>query len=36
MEIDKKYLDPNFKDFIDDDKIWEQLNAAKNSGKNVK
>lgn len=30
MKIDKKYLDPNFKDFIDDDKIWEQLNAAKN------
>ncbi|MBV4421948.1 [FeFe] hydrogenase H-cluster radical SAM maturase HydG [Clostridium tyrobutyricum] len=33
MEIDKKYLDPNFKDFIDDDKIWEQLNAAKNPEK---
>jgi 2-iminoacetate synthase len=33
MKVDKKYLDPNFKDFIDDDKIWEQLNAAKNPEK---
>ncbi len=30
MKIEEKYLDDNFKDFIDDDKIWAQLNGAKN------
>lgn len=33
MKIDKKYLDPEFKDFIDDDKIWKQLDEAKNPEK---
>jgi len=29
-KIEEKYLDENFKDFIDDEKIWKQLNDAVN------
>ncbi|WP_373898761.1 [FeFe] hydrogenase H-cluster radical SAM maturase HydG [Haloimpatiens sp. FM7315] len=32
-KIDDKYLDPNFKDFIDDEKIWNEINEGKNASK---
>lgn len=32
-KIDQKYLDSDFKDFIDDDLIWKQINEGKNPSK---